>query len=166
MASDKSKVGPAVHAEDDDYDGQGGELSTAPGKGMGVESTIFLGLTAFFFLAAILYNILAPEESVGIVALYLTGGLTLIIGSFIWFTGRRLDGPRPEDRDAEISEGAGELGFFSPGSYWPFLLAVCVAVMGIATAFLLVWLMIIGAGLIIMTVCGLIFEYHRGPAAH
>lgn len=166
MASDKSKVGPAVHAEDGDYDSQDGDLSTKPGKGMGVEATIFLGLTVFFFVAGILYNIVASEEKVGIVAFYLSGGLTLIIGSFLWFTGRRLEGPRPEDRDAEIAEGAGEVGFFSPGSYWPFLLAVCVAVLGIATAFLLVWLMIIGAGLIIMTVCGLIFEYHRGPAAH
>ena len=42
-----------------------------------------------------------------------------IAGSFFWFVSRRID-PRPEDRpDAEIAEGAGDLGFFSPGSYWP-----------------------------------------------
>lgn len=155
-----------MRAEDDDYDSQNGDLSTKPARGMRVESTIFLALTAFFFVAGAIYNFFAPAEKVGIVAFYLTGGLLLIIGSYFWFTGRRLEGPRPEDRDAEIAEGAGELGFFSPGSYWPFMLAGCVAVMAIATAFLLWWLMIIGAGLIIMTVCGLIFEYHRGPAAH
>lgn len=164
--ADMSKAGPSVHAEDEDYQAQNGDRSTKPGKGLGVEGTIFLGLTGFFIIAAIVYHILAPDEKVGIVALYLTAGLTLIIGSFIAFTGRRLDGPRPEDRDAEIAEGAGELGFFSPGSYWPFALASSAAVFAIATAFLLVWLMVIMAGLLIMTVVGLLFEYHRGPAAH
>ena len=47
-------------------------------------------------------------------------GLTGLIGGFFWFVSRRIDA-RPEDRkDAEIADGAGELGFFSPGSYWPF----------------------------------------------
>lgn len=162
-----SKVGPGVHDEDEDYQGQNGDLSaTDTGKGLGVESTIFLALTGFFVIAAVAYQLLAPGEKVGIVALYLTAGLTLLIGSFLWFTGRRLDGPRPEDHDAEIAEGAGDLGFFSPGSYWPFTLAASAAVFAVATAFLLVWLMIIMAGLLLMSVVGLIFEYHRGPAAH
>ncbi|WP_029137033.1 cytochrome c oxidase subunit 4 [Nakamurella lactea] len=131
---------------------------------MGVEGGMFLGLTAFFFIAAVIYAIFASDEWVGIVALTLSGGLTLIIGTFIWFTGRRLEGPRPEDRNAEIAEGAGELGFFSPGSYWPITIAATAALFAVATAFLLIWLMIIGAGLLIMAVCGLMFEYHRPPA--
>ena len=45
-------------------------------------------------------------------------------GGFFWFVSRRID-LRPEDRpDGEIAEGAGEIGFFSPGSYWPFGLAL------------------------------------------
>lgn len=140
------------------------ERERKPGKGMGVEGGMFLGLTLFFFLAAVIYAIFASDEWVGIVALTLSGGLTLIIGTFIWFTGRRLEGPRPEDRDAEIAEGAGELGFFSPGSYWPFTIAAAAALFAGATAFLLVWLMIIAGGLVIMAVCGLMFEYHRPPA--
>ncbi|MEJ7649180.1 MAG: cytochrome c oxidase subunit 4 [Nakamurella sp.] len=165
--SDDSKVGPAVHEEDQDYEQQNGDLSASDtSKGLGVESIIFLALTGFFVVAGIIYNVLAPGEKVGIVALYLTAGLTFLIGSFLWFTGRRLDGPRPEDHDAEIAEGAGDLGFFSPGSYWPFTLAASAAVFAVATAFLLVWLMIIMAGLLLMSVVGLIFEYHRGPAAH
>ena len=61
----------------------------------------------------------ARVEVIGTTALILSGGLALIIGSYFWFVSRRID-PRPEDRlDADIAEGAGELGFFSPGSYWP-----------------------------------------------
>ena len=57
-------------------------------------------------------------------ALVLSGGLLGLSGSFFWFVSRRIDA-RPEDRkDAEIADGAGELGFFSPGSYWPVALAV------------------------------------------
>ncbi|MGI8415125.1 MAG: cytochrome c oxidase subunit 4 [Nakamurella sp.] len=134
---------------------------------MGVEGTMFLGLTGFFFLAAILYGVWSKGEAVGTVGFILSGGLTLIIGSFLAFTGRRLDEPRPEDRDdAEIADGAGDLGFFSPGSYWPVTLAASAALFAVATAFLLVWLMIAGAGFLLMSVSGLLFEYHRRPAAH
>ena len=133
--------------------------------GMRVETWIFLGLTGFFLIAAVLYLLLAPTEPVGIVALFLTTGLTLIIGTFLLFVSRRLEEPRPEDNDeAEVSDGAGDIGFFSPGSYYPFFLAACVALIAVATAFLLVWLMVIGIGFLLFVVCGFIFEYHRRPA--
>jgi cytochrome c oxidase subunit IV len=133
--------------------------------GLRVETWIFLGLTAFFALAAIIYAVLVPTEAVGIVGLALTAGLTLIIGTFLRFISRRLEQPRPEDNDdAEVSDGAGDVGFFSPGSYWPFALAFSAAFVAYATAFLLVWLMIIGVGFLLFSICGLIFEYHRRPA--
>ena len=98
--------------------------------GMAIEAAMFLGITGFFVLAAIIYTIFAgAEEPVGVVALTLSAGLTLIIGTFLLFAGRRLEGSRPEDRDdAEVADGAGDLGFFSPGSYWPFALALSAAV--------------------------------------
>ena len=53
-------------------------------------------------------------EWAGTTALVLTTGLTLITGTFFRFVARRLD-TRPEDyEDAEIADGAGELGFYSP----------------------------------------------------
>ena len=77
---------------------------------------------------------------------------------------RRID-PRPEDlEDAEIAEGAGELGFFSPGSYWPFWIAVSATVTGAGAAMVEVWLMIVGVLMILFTVSGLLFEYYRGGA--
>ena len=38
---------------------------------------------------------------------------------YLGFHAARMD-PRPEDRkDGEIADGAGELGFFPPYSWWP-----------------------------------------------
>jgi len=140
---------------------------SAKGGGLRVETWIFIGLTGFFAIAAVIYGVLAPTEPAGIVALSLTAGLTLIIGTFLMFVSRRLEEPRPEDNDdAEVSDGAGDVGFFSPGSYWPFTLALSAAVTAVASAYLLVWLMTIGIGFLMFAVIGLIFEYHRRPAHH
>lgn len=132
---------------------------------MKVESRIFEICTAFFFIAAIAYTLIT-HEPVGIAALFLTGGLSLIIGTYFRFVSRRLE-ERPEDNpDAEVSDGAGEVGFFSPGSYWPVGVAFCAALMGVALAFFFVWLMIIAGVLLLIAIGGLVFEYHIRPAAH
>jgi hypothetical protein len=132
---------------------------------MKVESRIFEIITAFFFLAAIVYTVLA-QEPVGIAALFLTGGLALIIGTYFRFVSRRLE-ERPEDNpEAEVSDGAGDVGFFSPGSYWPIGVAACAALCGIALAFWHVWLLVIGLVLLLIAVGGLVFEYHISPAEH
>jgi Cytochrome c oxidase subunit IV len=133
---------------------------------MKVESRIFEIITAFFFLAAIVYTVLA-REPVGIAALFLTGGLSLIIGTYFRFISRRLDQPRPEDNaEAEVSDGAGDVGFFSPGSYWPIAVAASAALCGVALAFFHVWLLVIGGVILLLTVGGLVFEYHIRPSEH
>jgi hypothetical protein len=132
---------------------------------MKVESRIFEIITAFFFLAAIVYAVLS-HEPVGIAALFLTGGLALIIGTYFRFVSRRLEA-RPEDNpEAEVSDGAGDVGFFSPGSYWPVGVAACAALCGVALAFWHVWLLVIGGVLLLIAVGGLVFEYHIRPAEH
>ncbi|HYH32426.1 MAG TPA: cytochrome c oxidase subunit 4 [Pseudonocardia sp.] len=132
---------------------------------MKVESRIFEIIMAFFFLAAIVYAVLT-HEPVGIAGLFLTGGLALIIGGYFRFVSRRLE-ERPEDNpEAEVSDGAGDVGFFSPGSYWPIGVAASAALMGVALAFFYVWLMIIAGVLLLLTVGGLVFEYHIRPSEH
>ena len=132
---------------------------------MKVESRIFEIITVFFFLCAIAYALLA-REAVGVAGLFLTGGLSLIIGTYFRFVSRRLE-ERPEDNaDAEVSDGAGDVGFFSPGSYWPVGLAAAAALVGISLAFFQIWLLVIGAFLLIGAVCGLVFEYHIRPSSH
>ncbi|MGH3751197.1 MAG: cytochrome c oxidase subunit 4 [Pseudonocardiaceae bacterium] len=130
---------------------------------MRVEARIFEVITAFFFLSAVVYGLWSGGEPVGTAGLILTGGLTLIVGTYFRFVSRRVR-MRPEDNaDAEISDGAGELGFFSPGSYWPFGMALSASVLGFALALEQWWMVAVGVAVVLITVGGLIFEYHIGP---
>ena len=129
---------------------------------MHIEARLFEILCAFFVLATVVYGILtalfAPGglEWAGTTALALTAGLALIIGTFFRFVARRLD-TRPEDyEEAEISDGAGELGFFSPHSWWPILIALAFSTAAVGAALV----MVLGA------VAGLVFEYYVGPEKH
>ncbi len=133
---------------------------------MKIEGRVFSAIAIFCFIMAAVYGILTaregPTEVVGVVCLILSGGLCGIIGTYLAFVARRID-PRPEDRaDAEIADGAGDLGFFSPGSYWPIGIAAAAAVEGFAMAFWQPWLIVTGVVLILMTVSGLLFEYYVG----
>jgi hypothetical protein len=136
---------------------------------MKVEARIFDIVTVFAFLVAVIYGVMTHYmsgygvEPVGLVALILTGGLALLAGSYLRFVSRRIE-PRPEDReDAEVSDGAGELGFFSPGSYWPVALAASAATAGLALAFFHIWLLVIAIAMLLISIGGLVFEYHTGP---
>jgi cytochrome c oxidase subunit IV len=130
-----------------------------------VEALIFNLITVFCVVTAIVYGVWS-REPIGTTALLLSGGLTALIGGFFWFVSRRIDA-RPEDlKDAEIADGAGELGFFSPGSYWPFGIALCAGLMGLALAFWYPWLVILAGVFLLITIGGLLFEYYVGQNAH
>jgi hypothetical protein len=133
------------------------------------ESRIFNGVAAFLYITAIIYAWWGSKTSHGLdwtgtTALVLSGTLTAMCGMYFQFVARRIE-PRPEDRsDAEISDGAGELGFFSPGSYWPFGVALAAATAGLGFVYLQVWLIIMGAAALLLTIGGLLFEYYTRPA--
>jgi hypothetical protein len=132
---------------------------------MRVEARLFGILCGLFLAFALLYGFWTWGDSgrvevIGTTALILSGGLALIIGSYFAFVARRID-PRPEDRsDADIAEGAGELGFFSPGSYWPITLAGSAAIAGLGLAFVEWWLVGLGLVMVLFSVGGLLFEYY------
>jgi hypothetical protein len=134
---------------------------------MKIEARVFLVIAVFCFVIAAVYaywtDIAQGEiEVAGTAALILSGGLLGLAGSFFWFVSRRIDA-RPEDRDdAEIAEGAGELGFFSPGSYWPVGIAAAATVVGAGLAFYQIWLVATGALLLLFMIGGLLFEYYIG----
>jgi hypothetical protein len=134
---------------------------------MKLEAFIFSGLAAFFFGTAVIYGFFSDLEPVGMAGLVLSGGLCIIVGGFFWFVSRRID-LRPEDRkDADIVDGAGELGFFSPGSYWPIGIAASAGLIAIALAFFYIWLLLIAFSALIFTVGGLLFEYYsRANVTH
>ena len=131
---------------------------------MKVESIIFNIIAIFCVAAAVVYGVWS-REPIGTTALVLSAGLTGMIGAFFWFVARRIDA-RPEDRkDADIADGAGELGFFSPGSYWPFGIALSAGLMGLALAFFYPWMIILAGAALLITIGGLLFEYYVGQNA-
>ncbi|MBI3690257.1 cytochrome c oxidase subunit 4 [Mycolicibacterium psychrotolerans] len=139
---------------------------------MHIEARLFEILTAFFVLAAVVYGTLTAIfqyggiEWAGTTALVLTAGLSLITGTFFRFVARRLD-TRPEDyEDAEISDGAGELGFYAPHSWWPILIALAFSTAAVGAALWLPWLIAAGVVFVMAAVCGLVFEYYVGPEKH
>jgi len=141
---------------------------------MKVEWRIFGGVAAFLFVVCGLYAWWSGDyfdaqstaahhlDWVGTVALFLSGLLCLMCGGYFWFVSRRID-LRPEDReDAEIADGSGEVGFFSPGSYWPIGIAICAAIAGLGIAYWTVWIIILGLVFTIVSAGALVFEYYTG----
>ena len=131
---------------------------------MKVEGWLFLGCGVFFIGADIVYWYTSYDPT-GTAALALAVGLALLTGFYLLFTGRRLP-RRPEDDNAgEIVQGTGEVGFFSPHSWWPLWvgLAGATAALGFAIGF---WLVLIGVLALLLTAIGFVFEYYRGYFSH
>ena len=96
----------------------------------------------------------------------LPGGRPFVEGGFFGLLPHRT-APRPEDRkDAEIAEGAGELGFFPPFSWWPLWCGLTAAVLVFSVAMGTWWLFIIGTVFGAIALSGWVFEYYRGLHAH
>ena len=108
---------------------------------MKFEAKMFGYLGVFLVIDIPVYWLLS-KDTVGTTALSMAFGLCALVWFYLYFTAIRI-GPRPEDRDdAEISEMAGELGFFSPHSWWPLFAAgsAAFAFMGIVFGW---WLMLL-----------------------
>ena len=125
---------------------------------------LFAAGTFFFAIVAVVYGVWS-EEPAGTTALALTGGLAALVGFYVLFTARHID-PRPEDsKDAEIADGAGELGFYSPHSWWPLPCAFSAAI--VATGLIFGWwLVAVGVVCLLLSVVGMVFEYYRGAHSH
>lgn len=121
---------------------------------------LFGGLSVFYFLLTVVYWYVGGEE-VGIAGLLLSGCLAGMVGFYVWFTQRRIGVTLPEDNlIAEISDGAGELGFYSPHSWWPLpvALAACTMSLGLIIGW---WLTLIGLGALVISVIGMVTEYEK-----
>lgn len=139
---------------------------------MHIEARLFEFIAAFFLLVAVLYGVLTAlfatggVEWAGTTALALTCGLAFITATFFRFVARRLD-TRPEDYEgAEISDGAGELGFYAPHSWWPIMVALAGSTAAVGIALWLPWLIVAGVVFILSSAAGLVFEYYIGPEKH
>ncbi|CAB4695031.1 MAG: cytochrome c oxidase subunit 4 [Actinobacteria bacterium] len=125
---------------------------------------LFAGLAIFYAMMTVIYW-LVGGEAVGITAIGLSGGLAGLVGFYLWFTNKRLGNVLPEDNTmAEISDSAGELGFYSPHSWWPLPVAFCMVLAGVG---LLVgwWLTLIAVGGLLISILGFVLEYEKPSAA-
>ena len=132
---------------------------------MKVEAWIFVICSVFFMLVAPAYWFITYDPT-GTSALTMTFLLTLLVAFYLGFHASKME-PRPEDRqDAEIADGAGELGFFPPYSWWPLWAAATLAIIVYGFAMGDWWLALIGAGLGILALSGWVYEYYVGEHAH
>ncbi|MFD1507682.1 cytochrome c oxidase subunit 4 [Georgenia yuyongxinii] len=143
----------------------GGHVEQAQSKPMRVEAWLLSAGVVFFVPIGVIYGWASDWEPVGVVSFLLLGGMFALAGGYMWLTARRID-PRPEDNPtADIEDRAGDVGTFSPHSWWPLVMGA-----GVALAFLGVgvgwWLTGIGAVVALVAVAGQLTEFSRGMHAH
>ena len=125
---------------------------------------LFGGLSVFYVIMTVIYWQVGGEE-VGIAGLLLSACLAGMVGFYVWFTQKRIGVILPEDNlTAEISDGAGELGFYSPHSWWPLPVAMsaCVFALGLIIGW---WLSLIGLGALVISIVGMVTEYEKPEIA-
>ena len=146
---------------------------------MHVNANIFWLLAAFFGLAAAAYTIWVlldhantPAEGassitaqgvewVGTIAIGLGAVMSVFLAFYITITKRAQGGELPEDSaTADIDDGDPEIGHFSPWSWWPLVLSFGLALMflGLAVG---VWIIFLGAPIVLIGVVGWQYEYYR-----
>ena len=131
---------------------------------MKVEAWVFAACGIFFALVAPIYWLLAGDPT-GTVALIMTFALCALVVFYLAIVARQIPQRPEDDLHGEIADGAGELGFFPPYSWWPLFCACAfgTVVLGLIFGW---WLFIIGIGAGAITVCGWVYEYYRGIHAH
>ena len=127
---------------------------------MKIQGKMFMWLSVFVLAMAVVYGVWSKEPA-GTTALFLAFGLAIMIGFYLGFTARRVDAGAQDDKEADVADDAGEVGFFSPHSWQPLSLAI-----GGALAFLSIaiggWLMYFSLPMILIGIWGWVFEYYRG----
>jgi hypothetical protein len=131
---------------------------------MRVEGWLFIGAGIFLLGGDIIYWYLSYDPT-GTTALALSVGLCMLAGFYVLFTGRRLPTRPEDDPEGEVIQGTGELGFFSPHSWWPLWVALSSATVAVGAA-VGWWLVLIGVVALFATAIGFVFEYYRGHFAH
>ena len=127
---------------------------------MKIQGRLFIWLSVFLLVMAIVYGVWSKEPA-GTTALFLSFALSVMIGFYLGFTARRVDAGAQDDKDADVADEAGELGFFSPHSWQPLALGTgaAIAFLGVAIGW---WLLFFAAPLILIGLWGWVFEYYRG----
>lgn len=136
---------------------------------MGTGSKVFYAIGTFLALMAVFYILatawigedayLFGVEWIGAVGLVLAAVFSFMLGGYLSITESRSD-VLPEDwEEAEIEDGAGVLGFFSPSSIWPFTMSAAICFLGLGIAFWQFWLIAFGAIMLIWATAQLNLQY-------
>lgn len=124
-------------------------------------------MTAYFAILAAVYSVWAiidtgKLEWIGTIAISLSGVLVALIAFYLRVQLKNQGGVLPEDRlDADIDDGDPELGFYSPWSWWPIMLAAgaAIAMLGLSVGF---WVAFYAIPLVLVALVGWTYEYYRG----
>ncbi|MGW8887658.1 cytochrome c oxidase subunit 4 [Streptomyces sp. NPDC055749] len=127
---------------------------------MKIQGKLFIWLSVFILAMAVTYGVWS-KEPVGTTALVLSFGLSIMIGFYLAFTANRVDAMAQDNKEADVADEAGEVGFFSPHSWQPLSLAIggAFAFMGVIFGW---WLLYFSAPLLLIGLFGWVFEYYRG----
>jgi hypothetical protein len=129
---------------------------------MKVEGYLF-GFLAVFLLPVDIVYWFTSHDPTGTTAMALAVLLGALVSSYLFVTARRID-ERPEDnQDAEVSDGAGEIGFFSPYSWAPLWCAGSAAMIFAGVVFGW-WLVFLGAAFAVPAGGSMVFEYYTDDA--
>lgn len=125
---------------------------------MKYEAWLFAGVAAFFAVTGGIYDYWAKDPA-GKAALAVAFLMASLI-SFFFFVQYRRRGTRPSDRgDSDIVESVGRLDFFPPHSGYPVLTAAGATLTAAGIALGMVWLFLLGLGVLGGGVYGFIFQY-------
>jgi hypothetical protein len=131
---------------------------------MKVSWQLFIGLSLFYVLMTVIYWQVGGEP-VGIGGMLLAAALAGMVGFYLWFTQRRIGQILPEDNlTALIADGAGDLGFYSPHSWWPLpvALSMCALTLSLIIGW---WLTVISLGALVISIIGMVTEYEKPVAS-
>jgi hypothetical protein len=121
---------------------------------------LFTFLAIFYVVMTVVYWGVGGEP-VGITGMVLAACLAGMIGFYLWFTQKRIGTDIPSDNeDAEIADDAGELGFYSPHSWWPLPVALSATALSLG---LIIgwWLVLIALGTLVLSIIGMVTEYEK-----
>jgi ribose/xylose/arabinose/galactoside ABC-type transport system permease subunit len=124
-------------------------------------------MALYFFVLTAVYTVWAiidtgVVEWIGTIAIGLSGILATFIAFYLQVQLRNQGGVLPEDRlDADIDDGDPELGFYSPWSWWPMMLAAgaAIAMLGMSVG---IWVAFYAIPVVLIALVGWTFEYYRG----
>jgi hypothetical protein len=130
------------------------------GRLMWIMGGTFLAVDLAYFI----WSQLADNfELVGLMTLGLSAALCLLMAFYFGRVVAANGGALwAEDQvDARIDDGDPEVGFYSPWSWWPVLLAVATGLVftGVAIS---AWIALIAAPLLVVCIVGWVFQYYRG----